>query len=288
MKIFKYFFQASFIYLLFFITKIIGLNLSRKFFSLIFIMLGPLLKSKKVINNNLDRIVKINNKFEKKKIITNMWKNYGMTFAEYMYLHKFRKNNSQIKIKGQHVLEAIKKKNKPVIFVSGHFANFELMSMELTKNKINFATIYRPLNNIFLNPLMEFIRKTYICKNQIKKGLAGVKESINYLKKNYSIAMMIDQRVSEGESLSFFGDNAFTTTLPAQLSLKFDCNIVPIYISRKKNSNFEIEIYEPIEPSKEQDIEKNKIKISTKLNKIIEEMILKDPSQWIWTHNRWK
>ena len=160
--------------------------------------------------------------------------------------------------------------------------------MELTKNKINLATIYRPLNNIFLNPLMEFIRKTYICKNQIKKGLAGVKESINYLKKNYSIAMMIDQRVSEGESLSFFGDNAFTTTLPAQLSLKFDCNIVPIYISRKKNSNFEIEIYEPIEPSKEQDIEKNKIKISTKLNKIIEEMILKDPSQWIWTHNRWK
>ena len=89
MKIFKYFFQALFIYLLFFITKIIGLNLSRKFFSLIFIMLGPLLKSKKVINNNLDRIVKINNKFEKKKIITNMWKNYGMTFAEYMYLHKF-------------------------------------------------------------------------------------------------------------------------------------------------------------------------------------------------------
>ena len=285
MKILKYFFQALLIYLLFFIIKIIGLNLSRKLFSLVFVILGPLLKSKKVINSNLD---KINNGNEKEKIIKNMWKNYGMTFAEYMFLHKFRKNNYHIKIKGQHILENIIKKNKPVIFISGHFANFELMSMELTKSEIDLATIYRPLNNIFLNPLMEFIRETYVCKNQIKKGLAGVKESINYLKKNYSIAMMVDQRVSEGESLSFFGDNAFTTTLPAQLSLKFDCDIVPIYICRKNNSNFEMEIYDPITTTKEQDIEKNKIEISLELNKIIEKMILKDPSQWIWTHNRWK
>ena len=285
MKILKYFFQALLIYLLFFIIKIIGLNLSRKLFSLVFVILGPLLKSKKIINSNLD---KINNGNEKEKIIKNMWKNYGMTFAEYMFLHKFRKNNYHIKIKGQHILENIIKKNKPVIFISGHFANFELMSMELTKSEIDLATIYRPLNNIFLNPLMEFIRETYVCKNQIKKGLAGVKESINYLKKNYSIAMMVDQRVSEGESLSFFGDNAFTTTLPAQLSLKFDCDIVPIYICRKNNSNFEMEIYDPITTTKEQDIEKNKIEISLELNKIIEKMILKDPSQWIWTHNRWK
>ena len=54
--------------------------------------------------------------------------------------------------------------NRSVIFVSGHFANFELMSMELTKKKINLATIYRPLNNFFLNPLMEYVRKKYVCE----------------------------------------------------------------------------------------------------------------------------
>ena len=107
MKILKYFFQALLIYLLFFIIKIIGLNLSRKLFSLVFVILGPLLKSKKIINSNLD---KINNGNEKEKIIKNMWKNYGMTFAEYMFLHKFRKNNYHIKIKGQHILENIIKK----------------------------------------------------------------------------------------------------------------------------------------------------------------------------------
>ena len=59
---------------------------------------------------------------------------------------------------------------KPVIFISGHFANFELMSMEITKKKIKLATIYRPLNNIFLNPIMEYLRKKYICKRNFNGG----------------------------------------------------------------------------------------------------------------------
>ena len=95
------------------------------------------------------------------------------------------------------------KEKKPVIFISGHFANFELMSMEITKRNIPLATIYRPLNNIFLNPLMEFLRKKYVCPNQIKKGIKGVRESIEYLRNGYSVALMIDQRVSEGERINF-------------------------------------------------------------------------------------
>ena len=75
------------------------------------------------------------------------------------------------------------KENKPVIFISGHFANFELMSMEITKKNIQLATIYRPLNNFFLNPFMEYLRKKYVCKNQIKKGINGVREQLDILKK---------------------------------------------------------------------------------------------------------
>ena len=175
-----------------------------------------------------------------------------------------------------------------MIFVSGHFGNFELMSMELTKKNINLATIYRPLNNFFLNPFMEYLRKKYICSNQIKKGLVGVKDSINYIKNNFSIALMIDQRVSEGKRLPFFGHMALTSTLPAQLALKFNLDIVPIYIARKTNDNFEMEIYEPIKIVNNHDVESNKLNISIKLNKIIEEMISQNPGQWIWTHNRWK
>ena len=183
LKIFIYFIQAILIYLLFIIIKIIGLKLSRKFFSNIFYVIGPLIKSEQVINYNLEKFLGHQNDDIKKKIKFQMWANYGKTFVEYLYLKKFKNEDSHIKIKGEEILNSIKKNNKPVIFISGHFANFELMSQELTKKKINLATIYRPLNNFFLNPFMEYLRKKYICKNQIKKGLGGVKDSIACIKK---------------------------------------------------------------------------------------------------------
>ena len=107
---------------------------------------------------------------------------------------------------------------------------------------------------------------------------------IYYLKQKYSIALMIDQRVSEGEKLNFFNKPAFTTTLPAQLSIKFNIDIVPVFIERDKNNNFKIEFKKRINPKNFS----NKIDLTLKLNKILEEMIIKNPNQWIWTHNRWK
>tara|TARA_B110000902_G_C14203453_1_gene548721 strand:- start:251 stop:1126 length:876 start_codon:yes stop_codon:yes gene_type:complete len=287
-KIVKYFFQAIFIYLFFIAIKIIGINLGRKYFSFIFNVIGPLIKSEQIINNNLEKFLGAQNDDIKNKIKLKMWDNYGKTFVEYLYLKKFKNTNSHINIKGEEILNQIQKVNKPVIFVSGHFANFELMSMELTKRNVKLATIYRPLNNFFLNPFMEYLRKKYVCQNQIKKGLAGVKNSIHYIKKNFSIALMIDQRVGEGKKLPFFEHLALTTTMPAQMALKYNLDIVPIYIARKDNDNFEMEIHKPIKIEKNDDVETNKLNISIELNKILEEMISKDPGQWIWTHNRWK
>jgi len=288
MKIIKYFIQAFIIYTFFILIKILGLNISRRLFAKIFQIIGPIIKSEKTINENLEKFLSSYNEEQKKNIKKTMWSNYGKTFVEYLFLNKFRKNNSHINFKGKEILKSIINKNKPVIFVSGHFANFELMSMELTRETINLATIYRPLNNLFLNPFMEYVRRTYVCRNQIKKGIAGVKDSINYLKKNYSIALMIDQRVSEGKRLPFFDQMALTTTLPAQLAIKFDLEIVPIYIKRNLDDSFEMEILKPIALDRNEDLITQKINTTIKLNKILEEMISRDPGQWIWTHNRWK
>ena len=289
MKIIKYFFEALIVYSFFLIIKILGLKISRKIFSFLFIKIGPIIKSKKIVRDNIFRV--FGKQIDNKKIIKSMWSNYGKTFVEYLFLKKYREDTfveNQIQIKGSEILNKIKKNKKPVIFISGHFANFELMSMVLTKNQIDLATIYRPLNNIFLNPFMEFLRKKYICKNQIKKGISGIRDSMSYLKNNFSIALMIDQRLSEGKSLSFFKTNALTTTLPAQLALKYNCDIVPIYLKRNVNDTFELEIYNPIDISEMKKSENSKINISLELNRIIEKMILKNPGQWIWTHNRWK
>ena len=283
-KVIKYFFQSIIVYLLFLVGRILGLTISRKLFAALFVFLGPILKSNKIAKKNLKIIDhKISND-EMKKIIEKMWKNYGITFIEYVYLKHFRKNNSYLGVKDEGNLLQIIKEKKPVIFVSGHFANFELMTMEISKKGIPLATVYRPLNNFFLNPFMEFLRKKYICKNQIKKGIGGVRESIDYLKKKNSIALMIDQRVSEGEKIDFFNKSAFTTTLPAQLSIKFNIDILPVYIERDKENNYKIEFQKRIHPK---DFS-NKIELTKKLNRVLEKMVVRNLYQWILTHNRWK
>ena len=283
-KFFIYFLQSILIYLFFLLGKIMGLNLSRKVFSWIFCLIGPIFKSNKVIDKNLHIFSKNISDDEKKQITKSMWSNYGKTFIEYIHLNILKKEDSHIQILGENNLMRPIHSGKPVIFISGHFANFELMSMEISKKKINLATIYRPLNNFFLNPLMEYLRKKYICRNQIKKGIKGVREAIEYIQKKNSIALMVDQRVSEGEKINLFNKPALTTTLPAQLALKYKLEIIPVFIERKEDDNFIIEFSDPIQSDKFRD----KLDLSLKLNNILESMIVKNPKQWIWTHNRWK
>ena len=286
MKYLKYFFQFFFICLLLIIFKIIGLKFSRIISSKLFSIFGPLFRSKQVIQKNISLAFPDTNKEFEKKIINNMWKSYGKILAEYIFIKYFRQNESEnfLEIKGKEILDEVKNSKKPVIFISGHFDNFELMAMYIEKSGIDLAAIYRPLNNICLNPLMENIRKKYICKKQIKKGITGTKEILKCFKSGTSIALMIDQRVSEGIKSLFFKKQAFTTTIPAQFVKKFNCKIVPIYIERKEKDNFILEIVNPINFDNNQSIED----ITLKLNQLMEKMIIRNPQQWIWSHNRWK
>ena len=286
MKIIKYFFEFLFVSVFFIIFKIIGYKNASNLGNFIGRIFGPYFRSNLKIKNNLKDSNIGNSDDDRKIIIKKMWSNYGRIFAEYMYIKSFRNNNLQkyIKITGQNILEEIKRNNEPVIFFSGHFNNFELMAMHLEKSEIDLAAIYRPLNNKFLNPFMEKIRKNYICKKQIKKGISGTKEILKYFKGGTSIALMIDQRVSEGIKSRFFGRQALTTTIPAQFVIKFNCKVVPIYIERLEKFKFSLEILKPLKFSKNEKIET----ITVKLNEILEEMIKRNPEQWIWTHNRWK
>jgi len=286
MKTLKYFFQFLLISIFFLIFKLLGLKLASNLSCIIFKYIGPLFRSKKIIESNIRNAIPNLDQQEIKKIIKNMWGNYGKILAEYIFIRDFRNDylKDNLNIEGQDILEKIKKNNEPVIFISGHFNNFELMAMHLDNTGINIVAVYRPLNNKFLNFIMEKIRKKYICKNQIKKGLAGTKQLLSFFKNNSSIALMIDQRVSEGIKSKFFDQEAFTTTIPAQFVKKFKCKVVPIYIERVKNVNFKITVHEPLEYTNSDSIET----ITLDLNHILEKMILKNPEQWIWSHNRWK
>ena len=283
----KYFFQSLIIILFLSIFKLIGSKYSTILSGKIFELIGPIFRSNKISSSNLSLALTELDETEKNKIIKKMWNNYGKILADYVFIKNYRNSKNfsdKIVIKNHFELENIKKNSTPVIFISGHFNNFELMAMHLEKSGIDLAAIYRPLNNIFLNPIMEHIRKNYICKKQVKKGISGTKELLKYFKNGTSIALMIDQRVSEGIYSKFFNKEALTTTIPAQFVKKFKAKIVPIYIERNLEDNFTIEINKCIEFSDKDSIES----ITLKLNEILEKMILRNPDQWIWTHNRWK
>ncbi len=283
----KYFIQFLIIIFFLLIFKLIGIKYSTIISGKIFEIIGPLFRSNKISYLNLSKAIPKLSEAEKVKTIKTMWNNYGKTLAEYVFIKNYRiskKFNKKIIIKNQDELENIKKNSSPVIFISGHFNNFELMALHLERSGINLAAIYRPLNNIFLNPIMEYIRKSYICRNQIKKGISGTKDLLKLFKEGNSVALMIDQRVSEGIKSKLFNNDALTTTIPAQFVKKFNAKIVPIYIERNLENKFTIEINKSIEFSQNETLES----ITLKLNEILEKMILKNPDQWIWTHNRWK
>ena len=156
MKSLKYFFQFLIILMLFFVFKILGLKFASYISGKIVSFIGPFFRSKNLIKSNILKALPNSNKNIIKNISKKMWSNYGRILAEYMFIKKFRmsKINNNIEILGQKRLDAIRNNNEPVIFVSGHFNNFELMAMHLEKSGINLATIYRPLNNKFLNFVM--------------------------------------------------------------------------------------------------------------------------------------
>ena len=285
MKKLLYLVEFILIKIFFFILIIIGYKNGSNLGNFVGRLLGPLFRSKNLIKKNLDQSGIID-KRNYNNVIGKIYGNYGRILAEYPFLEKFRKNklSKYIEIEGAENLEKIKKEKKRVVFISGHFNNFELMALQIEKAGINLCAIYRPLNNIFLNNTMEEIRKNFICKNQIKKGRSGTRQIIENLKKGNSVALMIDQRVREGIKTNFFGKEASTTTIPAQLIRKYKCDLVPIYIERRKKYYFKMFVSEPIKIGSNKSINE----ITEHLNKILEKMILKNIDQWIWTHDRWK
>ena len=288
MKVFKFLrYSIETIVIIFFfsIFKILGLKNSSIISGKIFKIVGHFFRPKKTVENNLRIAFPNLSDNEIKKYILEMWEYYGKIFAEYIFLSELRNNKKKnIKISGIHILEKLKINSDSVIFISGHFDNFELMAMYLEKSGIKLSAIYRPLNNFFMNTIMEKLRTKYICKKQIKKGRTGIRESLRLFKEGYSIALMIDQRVSEGPKINFFNKEAYTTTVPAQFVKKFNCKVVPINIVRTNNINFEIKVFEPFEFKKNDSINE----ITLALNKWLENTIIENPSKWIWSHNRWK
>jgi len=291
MKIIRYFLEFILVIFFFLIFKIIGLKLSSNLGKIIGKYFGPLLRKKTIAKKNI--LIAFPNLSEKSidVMINQMWKNIGRIFGEYIHINKFSiidEKKNKIVFVNKNNVEILKKNNKPIVFFSGHFANFELMAKCLQELGFNIGAIYRPLNNIFLNPIMEFIRKKYICPIQIEKGSNGTKKLIKHISTNGPLALMIDQRLSSSIRVPFFNQPATTTTTPAQLAIKYDALLVPVFLKRLEKTNFEFFIEEPLIINRTSDYDKDIFNITQIMNKKIEEFIKRDPAHWLWSHDRWK
>jgi KDO2-lipid IV(A) lauroyltransferase len=274
----------------FLIFKIIGLKLSSDLGEIIGKYFGPLFRKKTIAKKNILIAFPGLNEKSINGMIDRMWKNIGRIFGEYIHINKFSVIDQKKKIifTNKNNIEILKKNNKPIVFFSGHFANFELMAKCLQELGFDIGAIYRPLNNIFLNPIMEFIRKKYICPIQIEKGSNGTKKLIKHISTNNPLALMIDQRLSSSIRVPFFNQPATTTTTPAQLAIKYDALLVPVFLKRLGKSNFEFFIEEPLIINRTNDYDKDIFNITQSMNKKIEEFIKRDPAHWLWSHDRWK
>ena len=290
MKIIRYFFEFFIVIIFFIIFKIIGLKLSSDLGEIIGKHFGPLFRKKTIAKKNILIAFPDLNEKSINEMIDRMWKNIGRIFGEYIHINKFSVIDQKKKIvfTNKNNIEILNKNNKPIVFFSGHFANFELMAKCLQELGFNIGAIYRPLNNIFLNPIMEFIRKKYICSIQIEKGSAGTKKLIKHISTNNPLALMIDQRLSSSIRVPFFNQPATTTTTPAQLSIKYDALLVPVFLKRLKKTKYEFFIEEPLVVKKINNYEKDIFNITEIMNKKIEEFIKVDPANWLWSHDRWK
>ena len=290
MKIIRYLIESLIIIIFFLVFKIIGVKNSSDFGGYIGKHLGPFFRKKETIVQNILFAIPNISKKEINILIDKMWENVGRVFGEYVHLKKFSiydKTKIKINFLSKINIEKLKNYNKPIVFFSGHFSNFELMGVCLKELNFKIGVMYRPLNNFFINIIWEIIKKNSY-SILIEKGNKGSKKLINHVKQNNSLGLLVDQRLSSSIYVPFFSKPATTTITPAKLALKYDAILIPMFIKRINKIEFEFFIDEPLIINKTNDYQKDIFNITENMNKKIEGFIKTNPDQWFWLHNRWK
>jgi Kdo2-lipid IVA lauroyltransferase/acyltransferase len=221
-------------------------------------------------------------------IILEMWDNLGRTVAEYAHLDKLSIHGADPRIEGR--LEEGDKalaSGKGVLFVSGHFANWEILPFVATQQGYEGGEVYRPLNNPYVDRWMVRQRMKNGTPDQIAKGAQGTRRIFTLLRAGKGIFLLVDQKTNEGVPAPFFGRDAMTTPAPAALALKLGALVVPAYNERLKGSRFRVTLHPPVEFTPTGDSERDTLALTVKINERIEELVRQRPSQWLWIHRRW-
>lgn len=223
-------------------------------------------------------------------ILRDVWENLGRTTAEFANLAAFDpdRKNARVEIIERQRLEAVANSRTPAIFVSGHFANWEVMSIAMRAAGLDYGVVYRAANNPLIDGLIIRQRAQVMSRRQVPKGKRGGRDMIELLKSGCSLAMLVDQKLNTGGiSSPFFGKPAMTAPAAARLALKYSAPVIPLEIERLKGSRFRVIVHEQIDFAPTGDTGADTQALTDLINLELEKMIRARPGQWLWLHRRW-
>ena len=248
--------------------------------------LGGLFKASKTARKNLEQAMPDLSNKEYGRIIRGVWNNLGRTFAEFPHVVDFSQKqfDQLVEVEGHEVLRKFLANKEPLILFTAHFGNWEIISRYFVLNNMDVNIIYRPANNRMIDDEVVRLRTKNSNITMCEKGVLGAGKAIKNLLRNESMAIFVDQKLSEGIDVPFFGRNAKTTGLMANIALKRNIPLFPLHIERDGNK-FKLYIEDPIYVNEEGC--KNDYDVMLRINKVIERWVRRKPEEWFWVHNRW-
>lgn len=245
-------------------------------------LVGILPNIAKRVDDNLCLIFPDMPRVERNRIRENMGRHIGRTLSEILFnkdyakqLHRFHATGP-----GLEVLQNCKDAGIGAIIVSGHFGQWEAIRHYLKAHNMETGAVYRPTGNQFYEPyFLQGIKEAG--EPIVPRGFSGVRTMIKTLRSGSFMAILIDQRQNDAEEFNFMGHRAKTSLAAAELALKLDIPLVPVFAKRSNNGvDIEIDFEAPIPKS-------NAVEMTQIANVRLELRIRQTPEQWFWVHKRW-
>ncbi len=267
--------------------KLLGLERASKFGGWLLRTIGPHVGVTRRARKNIERAMPDLTSAQVDQIIRDMWENVGRTIGEYAHLDKFADpaHRSRVTVKGLDLVEGLR--DRGGMLVSGHFANWELLALELKLGGFEGGAVYRHANNPTIDQWIVKLRSRAIFPVQIPKGPKGARDVIRIVRNKGFICMLADQKMNDGIEAKFFGMKAMTPATPGAMATRYGTPVVPVTIRRTTGCNFVQEIHEPIYADPNADTHEETARITQALNDFLEAEIRANPAQWLWMHNRW-
>lgn len=270
--------------------RVVGVDLASFISGKVLRILGPLLRGySRRAEENLRRAFPDWNDRQIKNTTAEVWENLGRTAAEYAHLDRLsiHGDNARILHQGFDKLRLPEGGYQQVIFVTGHFANWETPAVCARQLGINFGIIYRAANNPLVDELIIHKRADTMTRHQTPKGRRGARGLIGILSKGLSVAMLVDQKLNDGIAVPFMGRDAMTAPAAARMAFKFNVPVIPVTCERLNGARFLVTAHEQIPYAATDDKAADVYDLTKKINEALERQVTAHPGQWLWLHRRW-